>query len=57
MKVKSLVAVSATCLAEGCGGDRRLSPETLYTSANLPAHVAPGGAIHIAGGGLTVIFR
>ena len=49
MKVKSLVAVSATCLAEGCGGDRRLSPETLYTSANLPAHVAPGGSIHIAG--------
>ena len=43
--------------AEGWDGDTRLRPGTIYTSANLPAHVAPGGAIRIAGGGLTVIFR
>ena len=43
--------------AEGWDGDTQLRPGTIYTSANLPAHVAPGGAIRIAGGGLTVIFR
>ena len=43
--------------AEGWDGDTQLRPGTIYTSANLPAHVAPGGAIRIAGGGLMVIFR
>ena len=43
--------------AEGWDGDTQLRPGTIYTSANLPAHVAPGGAIRIAGGGLTIIFR
>ena len=43
--------------AEGWDGDTQLRPGTVYTSANLPAHVAPGGAIRIAGGGLTIIFR
>ena len=43
--------------AEGWDGDTQLRPGTIYTSANLPAHVAPGGAIHIAGGGLMLIFR
>ena len=43
--------------AEGWDGDRRLKPGALYTSANLPAHVAPGGSIHIAGGGMMLIFR
>jgi hypothetical protein len=43
--------------AEGWVGDRRLSPGALYTSANLPAHVAPGGSIHIAGGGTLILFR
>ena len=43
--------------AEGWDGDRRLTPGALYTSENLPAHVAPGGSIHIAGGGMMLIFR
>ena len=43
--------------AEGWDGDTQLRPGTIYTSANLPAHVAPGGAIRIAGGGMTLIFR
>ena len=43
--------------AEGWDGDKRLKPGALYTSANLPAHVAPGGSIHIAGGGMMLIFR
>ena len=43
--------------AEGWDGDKRLTPGALYTSANLPAHVAPGGSIHIAGGGMMLIFR
>ncbi len=30
---------------------------TNAVAANLPAHVAPGGSIHIAGGGMMLIFR
>ena len=43
--------------ADGWDGSTHLKPGTRYTSANLPDHIAPGGAIHIAGGGTMILFR
>ena len=43
--------------ADGWSGSTHLKPGTRYTSANLPDHVAPGGAIRIAGGGTMILFR
>jgi len=43
--------------ADGWDGSTHLKPGTRYTSANLPDHIAPGGAIRIAGGGTMILFR
>ena len=43
--------------ADGWDGDRRLAGGTIYTAANLPAHVSGAGAIYIKGGGTMLIFR
>ena len=38
-------------------GTQIIDTGTRYTSAKLPDHIAPGGAIRIAGGGTMILFR